>query len=126
MPACRRRRPTPDDTLLLAVAVKGLAATALTAVHDGRSAPRPQAEMLRAAYWRAARDGTRGQSINLTTGRLQPATRHLDELWNTALPALAPDDLTSVHTARHRHRHSHSHRHRHHDVVNHLIRQTTT
>ncbi|MEU3727629.1 glutamate--cysteine ligase, partial [Streptomyces sp. NPDC031705] len=70
--------PTVDDTLVLAGAVKGLATAALTAVRDGRPGPRPEAEMLRAAYWRAARDGVRGRSIDLPSGRLRPASRSLD------------------------------------------------
>ncbi len=127
--------PTPDDTLLLAGAVKGLAIAALTAVRDGRTAPRPQGELLRAAYWRAARDGVRGQSMDLTTGRLEPATRHLDHLWNTALPGLSPDDLATVQSARQRladqgngadrQRAAYRRRHSYQDVVDHLVHQTT-
>ncbi|WP_307542716.1 glutamate--cysteine ligase [Streptomyces sp. V3I8] len=127
--------PTIDDTLLLAAAVKGLAGTALTAVRDGQPGPRPQAEMLRAACWRAARDGVRGQSIDLASGRLQPASRHLDQLWNIVMPALTPDELTRVHlTGRHaaergngaaRQRAAYRHRHNYLDVVDHLVQQAT-
>ncbi|UQX04661.1 glutamate--cysteine ligase [Streptomyces sp. RerS4] len=123
--------PTVDDTLLLVAAVKGLSAAGLSSVRDGRSAPRPQPEMLRAAYWRAARDGVRGQSIDLPSGRLQPATRYLEQLWNTALPPLSPTDRTHVRTARRQHaeqangadrqRTAYRRRHSHHDVVEHLI-----
>ncbi|MEU9033502.1 glutamate--cysteine ligase [Streptomyces sp. NPDC048352] len=128
--------PTVDDTLVLAGAVKGLAAAALTAVRDGRPGPRPEAEMLRAAYWRAARDGVRGQSIDLPSGRLRPASRCLDELWSSALPALGPGDLTTVRAARQRlagqgngadrQRAAYRRLHSHLDVVDHLVRQTTS
>ncbi|MGW2863131.1 carboxylate-amine ligase [Streptomyces sp. NPDC001205] len=128
--------PTLDDTLLLAAAVKGLTAAALVAVRDSQAAPRPHPEMLRAAHWRAARDGVRGQSVDLSTGRLQPAARYLGQLWHTALSALPPDDRTRVHAARRhlaaqgngadRQRTAYRHRHSHKDVVDHLIQQTTT
>ncbi|MEU8437794.1 glutamate--cysteine ligase [Streptomyces sp. NPDC029216] len=127
--------PTIDDTLLLAAAVKGLATTALNAVRDGQAGPRTEPEMLRAAYWRAARDGVRGQSLDLHTGKLQPAPLHIDRLWNCVLPALAPDDLVCVRAARQRlagqgngadrQRAAYRHRHRLDDVVDYLIRQMT-
>ncbi|MEU2712090.1 glutamate--cysteine ligase [Streptomyces sp. NPDC007205] len=92
--------PTVDDTLLLAGTVKGLALTAMAAVHHSQPALRPQPEMLRAACWRAARDGLNGKSINLDTGRLEPAAVHLGRLWNAALPAVATsDDHTLLHAA---------------------------
>lgn len=126
--------PTPDDTLLMAAAVKGLTTAALTAVHDGRLGPRPETEMLRAACWRAARDGVKGQSIDLPSGRLQPAGLLLEQLWNTALPALPSDDLDIADTVRQRlagqgngadrQRAAYRHRHSHHDVVDRLIQQT--
>jgi carboxylate-amine ligase len=127
--------PTVDDTLLLAAAVKGLTATALTAVRAHAPQPHPEAELLRAACWRAARDGVRGHSIDLPSGRLQSAARFLDQLWHTALPALPTADLSSVGTARRhlaehgngadRQRAAYRHRHNQHAVVDHLIQQTT-
>ncbi|MEU0254085.1 glutamate--cysteine ligase [Streptomyces sp. NPDC006184] len=127
--------PTVEDTLLLAAAVKGLAGAALSAVRDGRPAPRPQPELLRAAYWRAARDGIRGRAVDQRTGRLEPAAVHLDRLWRTALPALAPAERRMVRAARERlgtvgngadrQRRAYRRRHSLSDVVDHLIRQTT-
>ncbi|MFJ7147135.1 glutamate--cysteine ligase [Streptomyces sp. NPDC100445] len=126
--------PTVEDTLLLAAAVKGLAGAALSAVRDGRPAPRPEPELLRAAYWRAARDGVRGGAVDLRTGRLEPAAEHLDRLWRTALPALAPAERGVVRALRERlgtagngadrQRAAHRRRHSLHDVVDHLIRRT--
>ncbi|MEU5305160.1 hypothetical protein ACH4YO_03215 [Streptomyces noursei] len=52
-----------------------LAATALHAVRSGVPAPRPAAEMLRAAGRCAARDGLAGQGIDLATGTLVLAGR---------------------------------------------------
>ncbi|MEU3739997.1 hypothetical protein AB0E78_23365 [Streptomyces sp. NPDC032198] len=125
-----------SDTLLLVAAVKGLAVTALTDIRHGLPAPRPQPEMLRAAYWRAARDGLRGKSINLCTGRLEPAAVHLDRLWDTALAALeTPGDVALLRTAysllradgngAERQRAAHRRRHQLTDVVDYLIQNTT-
>ncbi|MFI7388429.1 glutamate-cysteine ligase family protein [Streptomyces sp. NPDC049813] len=125
----------PDDTLLLAAAVKGLALAALTAVRQGQAAPRPEPEMPRAGYWRAACDGVRGQSVDLRSGRLRPTTQALVRLWETALPALATQDLALADAARHRltregngadrQRAAYRRRHRLNDVVDHLVHQVT-
>ncbi|MFE2323743.1 glutamate--cysteine ligase [Streptomyces sp. NPDC059385] len=80
---------TTDDTLLLAALVRALAVTALTAIDTGAPAPRPRPELLRAACWRAARDGLAGQSIDLSTGRPVPATVQVDRLMTRIRPALA-------------------------------------
>ncbi|MEU3725918.1 glutamate--cysteine ligase, partial [Streptomyces sp. NPDC031705] len=62
--------------------------------------------------------------------------RSLDELWSSALPALGPDDLTTVRAARQRlagqgngadrQRAAYRRLHSHLDVVDHLVRQTTS
>ncbi|MFD5732326.1 glutamate--cysteine ligase [Streptomyces sioyaensis] len=80
---------TSDDTLLLAAVIRGLAATALDAVAAGAPALRPEPEFLRAAYWRAARDGLTGHGLDLPTGRQMPATALVDRLLMTIAPALA-------------------------------------
>ncbi|WP_413755653.1 glutamate--cysteine ligase [Streptomyces sp. MMBL 11-3] len=126
--------PTVDDTLLLAAAVKGLAGTALDAVRDGQPGPRLQAEMLRAACWRAARDGVKGQSIDLASSGLEPASRRLEQLWDTAT-TLDPGEVPVVDSARRhlaargngadRQRAAYRHRHNHLDVVDHLVQQAT-
>lgn len=129
--------PTVDDTLLLAGVVKGLATLALRAVGHGRPALRPQPEMLRAACWRAARDGLAGQSINLHTGRLEPATALLDRLFTAVRPALETESgfpLLQAARARlgaegngaDRQRAAHRHRQDLGDVIDYLIRTTTT
>ncbi|ASU81670.1 glutamate--cysteine ligase [Nocardiopsis gilva YIM 90087] len=79
---------TADDTLLLSAVVRGMVATALTAIDAGEPAPHPKPEILRGACWRAARDGLTGQSVDLSTGRLIPAAARVDQLLTWILPAL--------------------------------------
>ncbi|WP_308378037.1 glutamate--cysteine ligase [Streptomyces sp. ISL-98] len=90
---------TADDTVLLAGIVKAMAATALEAIHAGEPAFRPQPEMLRAACWRAARDGLSGEGIDLSTGRLSAATTQVNQLLSWLQPALRQHgDSELVHT----------------------------
>jgi carboxylate-amine ligase len=79
---------TPRETVLLAGLVRAMAATALRAATTGEPAVRPAPEMLRAACWRAARDGLTGQGIDLSTGRLSPAADQIDQLLSSLQPAL--------------------------------------
>lgn len=80
---------TSDDTLLLAAVTRGLVAAALDAVAAGTPAPQPEPEFLRAAYWRAARDGLTGHGLDLPSGRPMPATALANHLLTTIAPALA-------------------------------------
>lgn len=122
--------PTVADTVLLAGTVKALAAGALTAVRRGEPAPHPSAELLRAACWRAARDGVSGEAIALDTGRLEPATALVERLFEVQEAELTAGDLSVLRAARTRLR-THGNgadrqraaygRHRHlPDVVDHL------
>ncbi|MFC5219789.1 carboxylate-amine ligase [Streptomyces coerulescens] len=79
---------TPEDTLLLTAVARALTATALTAVQAGEAAPRPVPEVLRAAHWRAARDGLAGSGIDPLTGRLTDQTTLIERLLRTITPAL--------------------------------------
>lgn len=86
-----------EDTVLLAAVVRALAATALQAAADREPAPRPEQEILRAACWRAARDGLRGKSVDLATGRLVPAWTQVEHLLSWIRPALLQHgDLETV------------------------------
>ncbi|WND32987.1 glutamate--cysteine ligase [Streptomyces sp. BB1-1-1] len=88
---------TPDDTLLLAAVVRALTATALTAVQAGDRAPRPAPEVLRAACWRAARDGLAGHGIDPLTSRLAAQTALVEQMLHTIAPALRQhEDLDFV------------------------------
>ncbi|OLF18740.1 carboxylate-amine ligase [Actinophytocola xanthii] len=80
---------TVDGTVLLAVLVRGLVTTAVRAVRAGVPAPLVGAEALRAAYWRAARDGVTGSALDVVSGRLVPATEMLNQLLRHVRPVLA-------------------------------------
>ncbi|MEV0196647.1 glutamate--cysteine ligase [Nonomuraea sp. NPDC050691] len=77
------------DSATLAGLVRALVVTALHDVADGdRGLPVPP-EVLRAAYWRAARDGLAGDTLDLRSGALVPAPVHACRLLNHVRPALA-------------------------------------
>lgn len=82
---------TADDTALLAVLVRALAAGALRLVELGDPGPQVPSELLRAAYWRAARDGLEGHAVDVLSGRLLPAPELVRELIRHAAPALGAD-----------------------------------
>ncbi|MBT2488617.1 glutamate--cysteine ligase [Streptomyces sp. ISL-96] len=79
---------TPGETVLLAGLIRAMTATALQAIAAGDPVFRPGPEMLRAACWRAARDGLAGQGIDLSTGGLSPAIGQVDQLLSWLQPAL--------------------------------------
>ncbi|MEV4947892.1 glutamate--cysteine ligase [Streptomyces sp. NPDC053755] len=126
---------TADDTALLAGIVRAMTATAMTAIDAGEPAPQPSAELLRAASWRAARDGITGHGLDPLTGHLMPAHTHIDQLLAHLQPALHHHgDTHLVHTLWSRlraqggraesQRAAHRHRARLTDVVDHLIATT--
>ncbi|WP_317440812.1 glutamate--cysteine ligase [Streptomyces collinus] len=127
--------PAVTDTVLLAGVIKGLAATAFTAIHRSQPAPEVGPEILRAACWRAAHDGLAGDTIDPHTGRLEPATVLHKRLADTASAALGTSDLASLQAARMHvlihgngaDRQRAAYRQRGHlpDVVDHLIRSMT-
>jgi glutamate---cysteine ligase / carboxylate-amine ligase len=61
---------TAEESALLAALVRALVAVGLADVERGDPGPRVSPELLRAAYWRAARDGLDGHGIDPDTGRL--------------------------------------------------------
>ncbi|HEU4426118.1 MAG TPA: YbdK family carboxylate-amine ligase, partial [Pilimelia sp.] len=63
---------TVAESALVAALVRGLATSVLPAVDAGDPAPVVPAELLRLAYWRAARDGLAGHGVDVHTGRLVP------------------------------------------------------
>ncbi|MER6348748.1 carboxylate-amine ligase [Streptomyces sp. NPDC001595] len=86
-----------EETVLLAAIVRAMVATAWRAVDAGEAAPRPRPEVLRAACWRAARDGLAGRSVELPSSRLIAATARVDQLLAWIGPALRRHgDLESV------------------------------
>ncbi|MYR58349.1 YbdK family carboxylate-amine ligase [Streptomyces sp. SID625] len=126
---------TPEDTVLLAAVVRALTATALTAIRAGEPAPRPLPELLRAACWRAARDGLRGHALDTVTRRLLPQTTQIERMLEVVSPALHRNgdlDLVRTHWNRLRSRGSgadrqraaYRHRSSLRDVVDHVVRAT--
>lgn len=79
---------TAGDAVLLAAVVRALTTSALHAVRAGEPAPRSAPEMLRAACWRAARDGLTGDGIDPVTGALVPQPVLVERLLTRIAPAL--------------------------------------
>ncbi|WP_245687359.1 carboxylate-amine ligase [Streptacidiphilus griseoplanus] len=77
-----------DTVLLFAALVRGLCGTLLAEIRAGRSFPPVGDSLLRAAHWRAARDGLEGQGLDLFSGRLLPAGELLQQLVRYAGPGL--------------------------------------
>jgi carboxylate-amine ligase len=89
---------TAEESALVAVLVRALVMVAAAAVDNGDPGPVIQGELLRLAYWRAARDGLDGCGIDVHTGRPVPAAELAERLLQAASPALADqgelDDVT--------------------------------
>ncbi|WP_256913955.1 carboxylate-amine ligase [Streptomyces hilarionis] len=126
---------TPEDTTLLAAVIRALVATALKAIRAGERAPRPAPAILRAASWRAARDGLAGHSLDPLTHRLIPAAAQVERMLRALSPALRHSgDLDLVRTqwerlrvqgsGADRQRAAYRHRSSLHDVVDHVIAAT--
>ncbi|MFT7837900.1 glutamate--cysteine ligase [Saccharothrix sp. BKS2] len=79
---------TVDETVLLAVLVRALVTTAVQAVERGEWALPVSEQALRAAYWRAARDGITGQGLDLFANRRAPASHLLGHLVRHVRPVL--------------------------------------
>ncbi|MBF8188912.1 glutamate--cysteine ligase [Nonomuraea sp. K274] len=86
-----------SDSLTLIGLIRALVVTALAAFGRGdRGLPVPS-EVVRAAYWRAARDGLLGDSLDMRHGTLVPAPVMAGRLLEHVRPALAEaGDLTFV------------------------------
>lgn len=79
---------TADESALAAALVRALVETVLPAVDRGDPGPVVAAELLRVAYWRAARDGLDGQGVDVHTGHLLPARDLVARLVETVRPVL--------------------------------------
>jgi len=75
---------TVDETVLLATLARALV---MTGVEDGPG-PKLEPEILRAAYWLAARDGLTGGAVDVATGELLPVAEVLAKLVQYVGPAL--------------------------------------
>ncbi|WP_372408894.1 glutamate--cysteine ligase [Streptomyces luteireticuli] len=77
-----------DVVLLLASLTRALVGVLLPEVRRDAPAPDVADPLLRAAHWRAARDGLRGSGLDPLTGRLHPAPELAERLIARAMPAL--------------------------------------
>ena len=77
-----------DDTVALAVLVRALVATLTDKALAGDPGPRPSSEVLRAVYWRAARDGWSGCGVDALSGQILPASVQLAKLVDHVAAAL--------------------------------------
>ncbi|WP_409332120.1 carboxylate-amine ligase [Trujillonella humicola] len=69
-----------DDAVLHAGLVRSLVTVLAAEAADGEPAPDPRPELLRAARWRAARDGLGGELFDPVRAELRPARELVDEL----------------------------------------------
>lgn len=79
---------TATESAALAALVRALVMVAGDAVDRGDEGPELAPELLRLAYWRAARDGMGGHGVDVVTGRLLPAATLAERLVERARPAL--------------------------------------
>jgi carboxylate-amine ligase len=77
-----------DDTVALALLIRALVTTAEGRLSRGDPGPRPCPELLRAAYWRAARDGWSGSGVDALSGRILPTREQALRLVDHVRPAL--------------------------------------
>ncbi|MET9784341.1 carboxylate-amine ligase [Nocardiopsis alba] len=126
---------TAEEALLFATLARGLVGRALIEVGDGAPAPDISGQTLRAAVWRAARDGLEGLIPDPLTGETLPAATAMERLRRAALPGLAltgDTDLVSellervlaVGSGAARQRAVYAERGRMSDVVDHVLAQT--
>ncbi|UJC81191.1 YbdK family carboxylate-amine ligase [Rhodococcus erythropolis] len=79
---------TVEETMTLATLVQALVGTASAAITKGEVAPAVDQELLRAACWRAARDGLDGRSLDVESVRLLTAHQAVRRLVDHVEPAL--------------------------------------
>jgi carboxylate-amine ligase len=79
---------TAEESALFAALVRALVVESLRAVDAGDPGPVVPGELMRLAYWRAARDGLGGFGIDVPTGRLRPAGELAQGLLDRARPTL--------------------------------------
>ncbi|WP_092802928.1 glutamate--cysteine ligase 2 [Rhodococcus globerulus] len=80
---------TVEETMTLATLVHALVVTATAAIVNGEPAPVVDQDLLRAACWRAARDGLDGRALDVKTMRLVTAHQAVRRLLNHVTPALS-------------------------------------
>ncbi|WP_406053039.1 glutamate--cysteine ligase [Kribbella sp. NBC_00889] len=84
---------TVDDTVLLATVIRALV---MTALDDGTNGPSLEPEVLRAAYWLAARDGMTGNGLDVRTAESLPMAEVVGRLRRHVEPALQELDALDL------------------------------
>lgn len=80
---------TVDETITYATLVHALVATVTREIAAGNPAPTIGQEVLRAACWRAARDGIAGRALDMDSEHLVPTRRLVRRLLDYVAPVLA-------------------------------------
>lgn len=78
----------PQDAVLIAAVLRALVDTCAEQWRQGSAAAPWRVDLLRAARWRARRDGLHGSLLDPAHGRLTPAAHAFDTLQRTIGPAL--------------------------------------
>jgi carboxylate-amine ligase len=76
---------TTEDTVLIATLVR---AVVVTALEEGTKGPTLEPEVLRAAYWLAARNGVTARGLDVLSGDSLPMPEVVDRLRRHVEPAL--------------------------------------
>ncbi|MFD3406629.1 glutamate--cysteine ligase [Kribbella sp. NPDC058693] len=84
---------TIDETVLLATLTRALV---MTALEDGGQGPKLEPEVLRAAYWLAARDGLTANGVDVRTAEPMPVAELLKRLRQHVEPALQELDALEL------------------------------
>ncbi|HEY3561042.1 MAG TPA: glutamate--cysteine ligase [Kribbella sp.] len=84
---------TVDETVLLATLVR---AVTMTALEDGTRGPTLEPEVLRAAYWLAARDGLTGRGMDVLSAEAKPMSQVIEQLRRSVEPALEAIDAVEL------------------------------
>lgn len=79
---------TAAESAVLAALIRALVAVSLREAERGEPAPAPSAEVLRAAYWRAARDGLEGMALDVVSGKAVRGAVLAERMVAHARPAL--------------------------------------
>lgn len=79
---------TADDSTLLAAIIRGLVVTCVNDAQADKPYETPDAELLDAAVWQAARHGMTDQLVRVKTGKLEPAAVVVKALTDHIGPAL--------------------------------------
>ncbi|MFE9400051.1 hypothetical protein [Streptomyces flavidovirens] len=79
---------TANDTVALTALIRATVVTATHRVEEGDRGPQVCSELLRAAYWREARDGWTGNGIDVLTGTLKPFADQAAQLVAYVRPVL--------------------------------------